>query len=65
MDLNKKQKKQLDTARKKLTALKQQLAGSPRFAVQEALLPYARLLPERFRGRNERIDEMFPNEAAK
>ena len=46
-------------------ALKQKLAGSPRFAVQEALLPYARLLPERFRGRNERIDEMFPNEAAK
>jgi fumarate reductase flavoprotein subunit len=38
-------------------AVKAKLAGSPRFAVQEALMPYDALLPERLRGRNERIDE--------
>jgi fumarate reductase flavoprotein subunit len=46
-------------------ALKQKMAAAPRFDVQEALLPYKDKLPPRFRGRNERIDEMFPNEAAK
>ncbi|MBK9702116.1 MAG: fumarate reductase flavoprotein subunit [Betaproteobacteria bacterium] len=46
-------------------ALKQQLAGQSRFAVQEALLPYAAKLPKSLQGRNERIDEMFTNEAAK
>jgi fumarate reductase flavoprotein subunit len=43
-------------------ALKQKMADAPRFAVQEALMPYTSLLPERYRGRNERIDE--PLEAA-
>jgi fumarate reductase flavoprotein subunit len=38
-------------------ALKQKMGGAPRFAVQEALMPYNALLPEPFRGRNERIDE--------
>jgi fumarate reductase flavoprotein subunit len=38
-------------------ALKQKMAGGSRFALQEALLPYASLLPARYRGRNERIDE--------
>jgi fumarate reductase flavoprotein subunit len=38
-------------------ALKQKMAGAPRFAVQESLMPYEALLPERYRGRNERIDE--------
>jgi fumarate reductase flavoprotein subunit len=48
-------------------ALKQKLAGAPRFAVQEALMPYSSLLPERFRGRNERIDESIdePYESGK
>ena len=46
----------------KSTALKQKMAGAPRFAVQQALMPYDALLPERLRGRNERIDE--PLEAA-
>jgi fumarate reductase flavoprotein subunit len=46
-------------------AVKQQMAGQSRFAVQEALLPYADKLPGTLRGRNERIDEMFTNEAAK
>ena len=48
-------------------ALKQKMAGAPRFAVQEALMPYEDLLPERFRGRNERIDESIdePYESGK
>ena len=35
------------------------LAGSDRFAVQRALMPYEQWLPEVLRGRNERIDERF------
>jgi fumarate reductase flavoprotein subunit len=56
-----------DTAQRaaEVEALKQRMAAAPRFDVQEALLPYKDKLPPRFRGRNERIDEMFPNEAAK
>ncbi len=38
-------------------ALKQKMSGAPRFDVQQALMPYESMLPERFRGRNERIDE--------
>ena len=38
-------------------ALKRKMAGASRFALQEALMPYASLLPDRLRGRNERIDE--------
>src|SRR5262249_11406047 len=34
-----------------------------RFALQQKLMPYEHLLPERFRGRNERIDEPFPESA--
>jgi fumarate reductase flavoprotein subunit len=33
--------------------------GLDRFALQARLMPYAHLLPGRFRGRNERIDERF------
>ncbi len=44
-------------------SLKQKMAGAPRFAVQAALMPYASLLPERYRGRNERIDEPFDEKA--
>ena len=40
-------------------ALKAKLAGSDRFAVQQALMPYEQWLPEVLRGRNERIDERF------
>jgi fumarate reductase flavoprotein subunit len=46
-------------------AVRQKLAGQSRFAVQEALLPFADKLPKSLQGRNERIDEMFTNEAAK
>jgi len=45
---------------KEVEAIKAQLASSSdRFAVQRALMPYEDLLPARFRGRNERIDERF------
>jgi fumarate reductase flavoprotein subunit len=40
-------------------------AGLDRFALQAKLLPYEHLLPERFRGRNERVDERFDEPAAK
>jgi fumarate reductase flavoprotein subunit len=39
--------------------LKNKLNGADRFTLQEKLLPYKDLLPERFRGKNERIDEMM------
>jgi fumarate reductase flavoprotein subunit len=42
-----------------VTALRERLADAPRFDVQQALMPYDELLPERLRGRNERIDEPF------
>jgi fumarate reductase flavoprotein subunit len=38
-------------------ALKQKMSNAPRFAVQQALMSYEHMLPERLRGRNERIDE--------
>lgn len=40
-----------------VAALREQMAGADRFALQAALMPYQHLLPERYRGRNERIDE--------
>ena len=40
-------------------ALKQKMAGASRFEVQQALMPYESMLPEKLRGRNERIDEPF------
>jgi fumarate reductase flavoprotein subunit len=45
-------------------ATKARLAGTGRFAVQQALMPYEQLLPEVLRGKNERIDERFPEAAA-
>jgi succinate dehydrogenase flavoprotein subunit len=44
---------------KEVDALRAKLAPAGRFAVQKALLPYEELLPPRFRGPNERIDERF------
>jgi len=48
-----------DTPRRvgELEALKKQSNGGDRVRLQEMMMPYERLLPERFRGRNERIDE--------
>lgn len=50
-----------DTAKRvdEIEKIKQTLDGSDRFTLQARLMPYAELLPERFRGRNERIDEMM------
>jgi fumarate reductase flavoprotein subunit len=42
-----------------IEAVKQEADGD-RFALQQKLMPYEQLLPERFRGKNERIDEPFP-----
>ena len=39
--------------------LKKKLNGADRFKVQETVMPYEQLLPEHFRGKNERIDEMM------
>jgi fumarate reductase flavoprotein subunit len=44
---------------KEVEAIKGERAPAGRFALQEALMPYEELLPPRFRGRNERIDERF------
>ena len=40
--------------------VKERLKDSGRHAIQQELMPYDHLLPERFRGRNERIDEKMP-----
>ena len=44
-------------------ALKAKLSGADRFAIQQALMPYEQWLPKVLRGRNERIDERFPQAA--
>jgi fumarate reductase flavoprotein subunit len=51
-----------DTARRAedLQRLRERLQGADRHAVQAEIMPYEHLLPERFRGRNERIDERLP-----
>jgi len=40
-----------------VAAIRQGPDGADRFAAQERLMPYRQLLPQRFRGRNERLDE--------
>ena len=40
--------------------IQKSLQGADRYAVQSEIMPYDHLLPERFRGRNERIDERLP-----
>ncbi|MGZ9186311.1 MAG: fumarate reductase flavoprotein subunit, partial [Candidatus Binatia bacterium] len=48
-----------DTAKRlaQIEAIKQRSNFADRFMLQAQLMPYEQLLPERFRGRNERIDE--------
>ena len=55
-----------DTPRRaaEVEAIRTKLAGAGRAAVQDALMPCATLLPQRFRGPNERIDEPFAPPAA-
>ncbi len=50
-----------DTARRlaEVEAARARHDGADRFALQEALMPYERLLPGVLRGRNERLDERF------
>jgi fumarate reductase flavoprotein subunit len=43
-----------------LAQLRERLQGADRHAVQAEIMPYEHLLPQRFRGRNERIDERLP-----
>jgi fumarate reductase flavoprotein subunit len=42
-----------------IEALKKKLNGADRFNVQAKIMPYESLLPDRFRGKNERIDEIM------
>jgi fumarate reductase flavoprotein subunit len=51
-----------DTARRaeEITALRERMKDSDRHDVQAALMPYEHMLPARFRGLNERIDEKLP-----
>lgn len=51
-----------DTARRaaEVAELREKMKGADRHTVQKALMPYDHLLPELFRGRNERIDERMP-----
>ncbi len=51
-----------DTPRRaaQVAEVREKLAGADRHAVQHELMPYRHLLPERFRGLNERIDERLP-----
>jgi fumarate reductase flavoprotein subunit len=56
-----------DTAARmaEIEAIRQKLAGSDRFTLQRALMPFDELLPPRLRGRNERIDEPLPAKVAR
>ena len=51
-----------DTARRveELQQLSERLQGADRHKVQAEIMPYEHMLPARFRGRNERIDEKLP-----
>jgi fumarate reductase flavoprotein subunit len=51
-----------DTAQRaaEVVALREATPGADRHAVQAALMPYEHLLPARFQGNNERLDEKMP-----
>jgi fumarate reductase flavoprotein subunit len=51
-----------DTPRRaeEVASLRERMKDQDRHDVQAAVMPYDHLLPERFRGRNERIDEKLP-----
>jgi fumarate reductase flavoprotein subunit len=55
-----------DTARRagEVEAARQRMRGADRLAVQGTLMPYADLLPPRYRGANERIDERLAEVAS-
>ncbi|MFU8876778.1 MAG: fumarate reductase flavoprotein subunit [Wenzhouxiangellaceae bacterium] len=43
--------------RDEVTRIREQLAEGDRFEIQRRLMPFEELLPERYRGRNERLEE--------
>jgi len=47
------------TRRAQIEAIKADMPGADRFALQTALMPYEHLLPPRLRRRNERLSERF------
>ncbi|HSD55376.1 MAG TPA: hypothetical protein VLC47_14510, partial [Burkholderiales bacterium] len=49
-----------DTAAREAEVKAARQGISDRFELQRTLMPYEHLLPERLRGRNERIDDRFP-----
>ena len=55
-----------DTARRQgeIEALRAGMPGASRIDVQRALMRYEDWLPERYRGRNERLDELFERSVA-
>jgi fumarate reductase flavoprotein subunit len=52
-----------DTARRSAEVERRKAAGGDRHALQASLMPYEHLLPPRYRGRNERLDEPLPAKA--
>ncbi|PKL95700.1 MAG: fumarate reductase flavoprotein subunit, partial [Gammaproteobacteria bacterium HGW-Gammaproteobacteria-8] len=46
-----------EARRAEVAAVRERLGGADRFELQRALMPFEGLLPERYRGRNERLDE--------
>jgi fumarate reductase flavoprotein subunit len=46
-----------DERQKEVDAIREAAPSADRFQLQEKLMPYEHLLPERYRGRNERVDE--------
>lgn len=46
-----------DARRDEVTRIREQLKDADRFEIQNRLMPFEHLLPERYRGRNERLDE--------
>jgi fumarate reductase flavoprotein subunit len=46
-----------------VASVRESMAGAPRLEVQRALMPYESLLPARYRGENERIDDTQPRGA--
>jgi fumarate reductase flavoprotein subunit len=44
------------TRQQQIDAVRARLGDTDRFVVQQELMPFAHLLPERYRGRNERLE---------
>ena len=45
--------------KREIERIREQMAAADRFALQHRLMPYIDLLPQRYRGRNERVDGGF------